>query len=79
MAYNDAELVQYTEDDLAPLSVWKHRKGGIYVVLGLSICSTNGPLEGQERVVVYRSVKYGHLRHRAAEEFLDGRFQKVRE
>jgi hypothetical protein len=59
---------------LVPGSVWVHRKGGIYVVLGISTCSTNGEDEGKE-VVVYWSCTYQGLRHRAIAEFLDGRFQ----
>jgi hypothetical protein len=65
----------YTESDATPGSLWRHKKGGFYVVVGISQCSTNG--NEQERCVVYWSIKYKGLRHRKAEEFLDGRFTLV--
>lgn len=60
-----------------PLSVWRHYKGGLYVVVGLATCSTNGERDGVERSVVYHSLKYGHLRYRELSEFMDGRFAEV--
>ncbi len=72
-------MTPYTEDDVTPLSVWKHSKGGTYVALGIAICSTNGEGDDVFHVVVYHSIKYGRLRYRKASEFLDGRFQKVTE
>jgi hypothetical protein len=57
---------------LKPLSLWRHKKGGLYIVLGISTNSTNGH-EG-EQVVVYYSTKYEALRHRVIGEFLDGWF-----
>lgn len=65
----------YSEECLNPFSVWTHTKsGGTYIVLGVSTCSTNGPCEGVERVVVYMSTTYQQLRHRDVKQFLDGRF-----
>jgi hypothetical protein len=65
----------YSRDFLTPGSLWRHGKGGMYVVLGISTCSTNGERDGKEEVVVYWSFKYESLRHRDVTEFLDGRFQ----
>ncbi len=62
----------YSRTRLTPNSIWRHRKGGLYIVLGISTCSTNGQ-EGKESVI-YWSVKYQGLRDRAIGEFLDGRF-----
>jgi hypothetical protein len=62
---------------LTPYSLWRHRKGDLYVVLGVSQCSTNGS-EGKESVVYY-SLKYKALRDRVLHEFLDGRFVPVEE
>ena len=60
-----------TEADLVPYSTWRNLKGGcLYTVLGISTCSTNGPREGKERVVVYLSHAYQKLRHRDVDEFL---------
>lgn len=64
---------------LTPYSVWRHSKGGLYTVIGVSTQSTNGPGDGFARVVVYCSNKYGKLRHRDLPEFLDGRFTPVKE
>lgn len=60
-----------------PWSRWTHRNGGVYVVVGVSTCSTNGPADGVERVVVYYSTTYGRLRHRELSEFMDGRFVEL--
>jgi hypothetical protein len=64
----------YPESSLKPLSLWNHGGGGLYVVLGLAECSTNGPRAGRERSVVYWSDTYRALRYREVGEFLDGRF-----
>jgi len=61
----------------SPYSVWKHRKGGLYVVIGVATCSTNGDRDGVEKSVVYHSVHYDKLRYRELSEFLDGRFTQV--
>lgn len=57
-----------------PYSVWRHYKGGLYVVLCVATCSTNGHRDGVEKSVVYHSLKYGHVRYRELSEFMDGRF-----
>ncbi len=68
----------YTEADVVPLSVWRHvASGGLYVVMGVARCSTNGDREGVEQSVVYWSVARRHLNYREAGEFLDGRFVPV--
>ncbi len=65
----------YAETDLKPGSIWRHvATGGMYVVLGLARCSTNGSREGVERSVVYWSVARRHLNYREVGEFTDGRF-----
>lgn len=67
-----------TESDLVPYSTWRHVKtGGLYVVLGVARCSTNGEREGVERSVVYVSTTHGHLCYRELSEFLSGRFEAV--
>ncbi len=63
---------------LTPLSRWRHVKtGSTYFVLGLALCSTNGPGEYGQESVVYWSKTYRALRCRLASEFLDGRFQPL--
>lgn len=63
-------------DEPKPLSVWRHYKGGLYVVIGVAACSTNGPDEG-EPAVVYQSTTHRELRYRSLSEFMDGRFTEV--
>lgn len=58
-----------------PHSLWRHVKGGLYLVLGTAQCSTNG--NEQEQSVIYWSFKYQALRYRKLEEFLDGRFKEL--
>ncbi len=67
----------YRLEDAKPHSVWRHVKtDSLYLVLGVSRCSTNGPREG-ELSVVYYSMTYQRLCDRKAVEFLDGRFVPV--
>lgn len=55
-----------------PWGTWRNIKGSsLYTVVGVSVCSTNGPREGVERVVVYISHTYQKLRHRDLAEFLE--------
>jgi hypothetical protein len=64
-----------TINDLTPWSLWRHRKtNSFYVVLGVALCSTNGPGEHKEQSVVYMSLTHQHLCYRELSEFLDGRF-----
>ncbi len=64
------------ESLLTPFSTWHHpATRSTYTVLGVSVCSTNGPRCGKERVVVYLSHTYSELHHREITEFLDGRFR----
>lgn len=60
------------------LSVWRHHKGGLYIVVGVATCSTNGERDGRERSVIYHSTVHGHLRYRELTEFMDGRFTEVK-
>lgn len=55
-------------------SLWKHRKGGTYVVIGVAV-GCGGDLE-LKPVVVYESTgdEPRDLWVRGLEEFLDGRF-----
>ncbi len=65
----------YDRSKLKPYSLWLHRKTqSKYVVLGIALCSTNGPNEHKEESVVYWSLTYQHLCYRLLSEFLDGRF-----
>lgn len=59
------------------LTPWTHPKtGGLYLVLGVARCSTNGPREGVEKSVVYWSFAKRHLCYREYSEFMDGRFEE---
>lgn len=70
-------MAEYPTDSVLKPGLWAHRKGGLYLVLGVSEDSTNGENEGAVYVVYY-SLKYQRLRHRRLEEFLDGRFTPLR-
>ena len=48
------------------MEIWRHRKGGIYTVLGIS--------EGN---VFYIAHADGALWYRPAQEFFDGRFTRI--
>lgn len=64
-------------DDPAPLTPWRHPKtGGLFLILGVATCSTNGPREDVERSVVYWSFKKRMWRYREIGEFMDGRFEE---
>jgi len=52
----------------------RHRKGGVYEVLGLAVVQTDTPLADYDVVQVYRNVDAGSLWVRPQEEFDDGRF-----
>jgi hypothetical protein len=71
-------MAGYSELSCTQYSVWMHNKTrSLYVVLGIALCSTNGPDEHKRRDVVYFSLTHGGLRTREASEFLDGRFTLV--
>ena len=60
---------------LTPLSEWRHEKtGSTYTVIGVALCSTNGPGEHTIESVVYWSKAHQALRYRLLYEFLDSRF-----
>ncbi len=52
----------------------RHRKGGVYEVLGLAVVQTDTPLADYDVVQVYRNVDDGSLWVRPKQEFDDGRF-----
>lgn len=59
------------------MTPWVHPKtGGLYLVLGVATCSTNGDREDVERSVVYWSFAHRSLRYRELSEFMDGRFEE---
>jgi hypothetical protein len=85
--------MKYPEEQCQVGSLWRHSKGGLYLVIGIALDSTNpksvpgdntdhGSLPAPtgaspRKVVVYWSFAYRGLRVREAEEFLDGRFTPV--
>lgn len=59
-----------------PFTTWRHlATDSLYVVLGIALCSTNGPGEHEAEAVVYFSMGRERLHYRALEEFMDGRFR----
>lgn len=65
----------YTPENLPANPVWRHVKtGGLYHVLGVARCSTNGERDGKEGSVIYFGVSSQTLFYREVGEFLDGRF-----
>lgn len=55
-------------------SIWTHVKtGGVYTVLGVAECATNGYSNGGD-AVVYVSRRTGEMYYRTLAEFMDGRF-----
>ena len=69
----------YSRHLLTPLSEWRHVKtDSTYIVLGVALCSTNGPEEHKVESVVYWSNTHQHLCYRLLSEFLDGRFVPLR-
>jgi hypothetical protein len=65
----------YTLTDLVVSPVWRHvATGGLYHVVGVGRCCTNGERDGKEMSVVYFSMDYQHLCYREVSEWLDGRF-----
>jgi hypothetical protein len=68
----------YSIVDLARHKVWRHiKRGGLYHVLGVARCCTNGDRDRKEESVIYFSMDYQGLRYREVSEFLDGRFEPV--
>jgi hypothetical protein len=64
-----------SETELTPYSLWRHAAtGGLYVVLGVGLCGTNGTGEHREKSVIYWSPQHRHWCYREVSEFLDGRF-----
>jgi hypothetical protein len=53
-------------------SVWRHKKGGLYVVVCLATREADRTTD-----VVYRCQRTGVIYTRPATEFLDGRFKRV--
>ncbi len=70
--------MKYEQDDLRLYPIWKHVKtGGMYHILGVGICRTNGEQDGNEVSVFYFSMNHQTLNYRKINEFLDGRFEPV--
>jgi hypothetical protein len=68
----------WSELSVRPYTIWKHVKtNSHYLVLGIALCSTNGPNEHKERSVVYVSLTHQQLCYRELSEFLDGRFMPI--
>lgn len=70
-------MSMYSERDLLSCSRWRHKKtGGLYRVLFVAACATNG---AAGRAVVYRRDNDypvdGDYFYRDVAEFLDGRFE----
>ncbi len=62
-------------EELPHNSLWRHPKtGGLFFVLDVATCSTNGDRENVERSVVYWSFARRAWRYRELSEFMDGRF-----
>jgi hypothetical protein len=60
------------------IPVWKHVKtGGLYHVICVATCSTNGERDMKEKSVLYFSMKSGRYFYRELSEFLDGRFEPM--
>ena len=67
-----------TIEELLPWTCWHHPKtGNYYTVIGMAINSTNGEING-ELGVVYLDQVNGELYYRRLDEFLDGRFVKIK-
>jgi hypothetical protein len=65
----------YGRHELVPFSTWYHRgSNSFYTVIGIALCSTNGPDEHKAEAVVYVSHTHQGLRYREIKEFLSGRF-----
>lgn len=55
-------------------TLWRHRKGGLYVVHNLARGCGEGTIDGQD-LVIYSTVGEAKLWVRPLSEFMDGRFQ----
>lgn len=65
-------------DEPLPWSTWHHLKtGGLYTVLCVATCSTNGHGDKTERSVVYLSHTKHRIWYRELSQFMDGRFERV--
>lgn len=65
----------YGRELLTPFSTWYHHgTKSTYTVIGVALCSTNGPDEHKREDVIYVSHSFQGLRSRKIGEFLDGRF-----
>lgn len=62
----------YALEQALEYTLWRHKKGGLYICLGVFEDSTNG--NEDVPYVTYWSQSHKHLRIRKASEFLDGRF-----
>ncbi len=61
---------------IQPNTLWIHKKGGLYLVLGLVRSSTNGR-ENEPEEVLYYSFAHKTYNRREVSEFMDGRFKPI--
>lgn len=54
--------------------VVKHRKGGLYKIVGTAVVQTKRSLSDYDDVVVYQDINTNQLWVRPRDEFIDGRF-----
>ena len=70
---SDDELIAMVSTDPQPLTVWLHRKGGKYMVVGIAI------EEATLRPIVCYTGGIGVMWLRPRDEFMDGRFTPIDE
>jgi hypothetical protein len=69
---NRKQSINHGLNRLLPGSVWRHRKGGVYVVLAVATREAD-----RQPDVVYRCARTAVIYTRPAVEFLDGRFRRI--
>lgn len=70
-------VTRYPRSAVTPYSLWRHRKGGLYLVLGMGTSSTDGKDILDMEEVIYWSFTHRGTRTREVSQFLDGRFIPV--
>jgi hypothetical protein len=69
---NRKRSINHALNRLLPGSVWRHRKGGVYVVITVATREAD-----RQPDVVYRCARTAVIYTRPAVEFLDGRFRRL--
>ena len=64
--------VKFFDNRSVPGTIWRHRKGGHYMILGSAVRERDRSCE-----VIYRCQQSGIVYTRPAAEFFDGRFKRV--